>query len=267
MGWVSGTGCHRFTCRLLEGMLEEADKVLVNFEPCVAELKKTETYFHDGVVAWSTGQQSVALRNFGSGLGELAKDVDVCGVKDQIDFVIHEASVFGLANFTVIGGEIISAIVHGEDLAKNIGDGFVAILDGNYRDAGADFGKAMNVLSDWTTGHLCALPICYIVSGVLQYFTDLGHDLKRCEGDFVSEWTNFSAAFHELSGYDDHFEWDKSTKNITAGLLHISGGLHALGSSVKDCHLEELSKILTAMAVKLGLVPEITFVVDMLKIL
>merc|ERR1719221_1497147 len=84
--WVSGTGCHRFTCRLLEGMLEEADKVLVNFEPCVAELKKTETYFHDGVVAWSTGQQSVAMRSFGAGLSELASDVDKCGVKDQINF-------------------------------------------------------------------------------------------------------------------------------------------------------------------------------------
>merc|ERR1712176_214917 len=40
--WVSGTGCHRFSCQLVEGILEEADKVLVNLEPCKAGLKATE---------------------------------------------------------------------------------------------------------------------------------------------------------------------------------------------------------------------------------
>jgi len=196
----------------------------------------------------------------------LSKDVDTCGLTDQIKFVTNEALVLGLANFTIGEGKIISAIVHGQDFAQNLGDGFVAVLDGNYRAAGSNFGKAMDDLSTWTTGHLCTADVCYIVNGALQYFSDIGGDMKRCRQDFKSEWESFHAAFHEVSGLTDRLEWRKDTRNITAGMLHISTGLKALSDSVGACHLQELSTILGELAAKLGIAPHVAFVEGILKL-
>merc|ERR1712107_423428 len=63
------------------------------------------------------------------------------------------------------------------------------------------------------------------------------------------------------------FHWSKSAHNISAGIGDIGVGLHALASSVSDCHMEELADIIRKLAVELGVSPMVFWAESLLHIL
>merc|ERR1711879_915863 len=120
----------------------------------------------------------------------------------------------------------------------------------------------------WTTGHLCTSDACYVFSGILQYFEDVAKDIKQCGHDMEDMLDNFDAAFHFLSAGDSNrFGFTKNKTAIEAGIAEIGKGINDLANSVSDCHLADLLSILTALSAKLGSVPELEIVEEILKIL
>lgn len=265
--WIAQTfTCNRFSCLLVEGLLQQADILLTDLKPCEDELKKVEGSFHAGIVAWKAGQPLVGLKQFATGLSEISDTIDACGITKELNFIKQEANVLGLGNLTILNG-VISVLVHGQQFGSEVGQGFTYFFSGDYRDAAQELGKAMNDLSKWTTGHLCTSPVCYIVNGVLQYFQDLASDVKTCGNDLEDEWKDFGNAFKALGGNGSVWKWDPSVQNIKKGVADVGQGLHALAASVSDCHLAQLAEIIEALAVKLGLVPEVAWVEELLHIL
>ena len=143
---------------------------------------------------------------------------------------------------------------------------FQAFASHDYRTAGAEIGKAMNDLSQWTTGHSCSDDFCYVVTGIMQAMGDMQGDLRSCKADFK----NFTAAFGvmhggSIGGGDFHFNTD--TKSLHAGIKDIGYGLEDVSKGVGDCHLAELAELLSKLAIKLGVVPEIGWIEEVLHIL
>merc|ERR1712203_757826 len=132
-----------------------------------------------------------------AGLNDVAKSVSACGVATELAYIEHEAQVLGLGNLTVLDN-VAKVIVHGADFYEDLYAAVVAIENKDYRSAGEYLGKVMDQLSKWTTGHLCTSPVCYVVSGVLQYLADMEGDFGACKCDFQDAWGNFTSAFHLL---------------------------------------------------------------------
>ena len=43
--------------------------------------------------------------------------------------------------------------------------------------------------------------------------------------------------------------------------------MHEIAAGVKDCHLQEFSDLIARLAMKLGIVPEVTFIEELLHII
>ena len=144
----------------------------------------------------------------------------------------------------------------------------------------------MNQLSQWTTGHSCTSPICYVLTGIMQYLGDIQGDIKSCEADLQQSWGNFTAAYgalHKSSATElalshrqlvtqnylssNDFAFNTDPNAIKTGIRDIGYGFTDIAKGVNDCHLQELAEILTDLAAKLGLTPEVQFLEDVLKIL
>ena len=100
----------------------------------------------------------------------------------------------------------------------------------------------------------------------MQAMGDMQGDLRSCKADFK----NFTAAFGvmhggSIGGGDFHFNTD--TKSLHAGIKDIGYGLEDVSKGVGDCHLAELAELLSKLAIKLGVVPEICWVEEVLHIL
>jgi len=272
--WVDGTGCNSFVCRLLEGVLQQAELVLEDLVPCETSLRTAEGDFAQGAALWRQGKNRQALQAWASALNGVAQATQACGVASELAFLEQEAHVLGLGDLSALDG-ISQVIVHGADFYEELYSAVIAIEHKDYRAAGQHLGKVMDQLSEWTTGHLCTSPICYIVNGVLQYLAALRVDFAKCKSDFGNAFGNFSAAYNALvdksvndgglQGGNLQFEHNK--RSIKDGLLDLSYGLKGIAAGVEDCHLSEFVDILDKLAVKLGIAPEVQFLETLVKIL
>jgi len=139
----------------------------------------------------------------------------------------------------------------------------------DYRAAGAELGQVMTTLSQWTTGHACTSPFCYVVLGIFQYLGDVQGDIRACEGDFESAFHNFTAAVDVMRSSTAHggFPFSSDVNKLKEGIRYIGYGLAEVADGVSDCHLSQLADILSRLATKLGLAPEIEWVEEVLHIL
>jgi hypothetical protein len=264
--WVSGTACTSFACHLVEGILTEAKLALTDLTACENDIRKAEKSFTAGVALWSQRKQWDAVKYWASGLNILGKSVSDCGLAPQLAYIEQEANVLGLGNLTILG-EVSTLLVHGSDFYQELYAAVQAIAKHDYRSAGALAGKVLNDLSQWTTGHLCTSPVCYVVNGIFQYLSDLESDIGKCENDFKGAWLDFNNAYVEFTGTEDKFAWSNSTKDISKGVSDVGLGVKSLADAVGDCHLAEFEAILEKLAVQLGLVPEVGWFLELLKII
>jgi len=265
--WLSGVGCHSFVCRIVEGMLKEMDVALVDLKPCEQTLRTAENDFTQAITLWHNSHEKNAIQFLGSGLNEVAKGVEACGLGDHLSFIQQEANMLGLSNITSIGG-VVKVLVHGSDFYEALYAAAQGFAKHDYRLAGQEITKIMNDLSMWTTGHLCTSPACYIVGGAMQYLSDIEDDIKSCVSDFTDMFSNFSeAAHHFFDQGRNGFHVSKDTKLIQQGVGLIGRGVRDLANIVGDCHLAQLSKILAGLAADLGVEASVKWVGELLKIL
>jgi hypothetical protein len=277
--WLQGTGCKSFVCKLVEGLLNAAAIPFENLAACETDLQTAEGDFTAGAAALGQKDVGAAVKYWSSGLNYVAKSTTDCGLAAELKFMEQEANVLGFGNVTILG-EAASVIIHGSDFYENLYGAFQAFETHDYRSAGSDLGEVMKQLSEWTTGHSCTSPICYVVTGIMQYLGDIQDDIKSCEADLQLSWGNFSSAFNELhksSGLQlsleqsylssGDFAFNTDPDHIKAGIKDIGYGFQDIAKGVSDCHLAQLSEILGDLAAKLGLTPEVQFLEDILKIL
>jgi len=264
--WLSSNGCKSFVCRLVEGVLKEVDTSLLDLKPCEATLRSAEKSFSAGAALWGQGEPMDAVKYWAAGLNQVAKGVEACDVDGHLKFIEQEANVLGLGNVTSLGNAV-AVLVHGADFYEELYAALMSFMDHDYRTAGAKFGIVMNDLSKWTTGHLCTSDICYVVSGVLQFLTDMKDDVKTCGNDFKDAYGNFSSAVHEMVVLKPQFHFAKSKTSIDKGIADIGKGLESIADAVGACHMVELAALINKLAVELGVVPEVKWVEELITIL
>jgi len=276
--WLQDTGCKSFVCKLVEGLLNAAAIPFQNLEACETDLKEAESDFRAGASAMGQNQLAAALKFWASGLNHVAKSTSDCGLAAELSYMEQEANLLGFGNVTILG-DTAQLIIHGADFYEALYGAFVAFETHDYRTAGADMGQVMNQLSQWTTKHACTAPVCYVVSGMMQFLGDIQGDIKSCEADLQHSWGNFSAAYSELKSTDADmtdqqkymtnadFSFAVEAGSVKVGIRDLGMAVKSVSSSVGDCHLAELSEILEKLAVRLGIVPEVQWVEDALKIL
>jgi hypothetical protein len=259
---------------LLEGILQQADLALTDLKPCEASLRTAEKEFSAGTALWRQGKNAQGLSMWASGLNDVAKSVQACGVAPELAFIEREAQVLGLGNLTVLE-EVSQVIVHGANFYEELYAAVIAIENKDYRTAGKNMAKVMDELSQWTTGHLCTSPICYVVNGVLQYLADMQNDIGKCQSDFKGAMGNFSAAYNAIidqsynyGGVDGGLQkFTHDSSKIKEGILDIGYALKNIAAGIRDCHLAELAEILEQLAEKFGIAPQIQWVEELIKIL
>jgi hypothetical protein len=208
----------------------------------------------------------------------VAKSVNQCHLSEELEYIYHEAHVLGFGKIKSLD-KAAQILLHGADVYDDLYQALRAIQSKDYRSAGANVGKVMQELSQWTKGHACTSPYCYVAIGMFEFLGDIKNDIRSCEGDFKMAFSNFSQAFREL--HNDTASNNVSTphdflfaaqpgntnSNIKRGIRDIGYGLLDVAKGTKDCHLEDFADILSKLAVKLGILPEIGFVEEVLHIL
>jgi len=277
--WLSSTGCKSFVCKLVEGLLNAAAIPFQSLEACEADLKEAEQDFTAGAAAMGQKQIGAAAKYWASALNHVAKSTQDCGLASELSFMEQEANLLGFGNITALG-DAAQIIIHGADFYEDVYGAFEAFETHDYRTAGTDLGKVMDQLSQWTAGHACTSPVCYVVMGMMQFLGDIEGDIKSCEADLKHSWGNFSAAYQQLKSKDlsmmspaqrfesnSDFAFVSSSPNIKAGIQDLGYALESIASGVKDCHLADLAEILAKLATELGIEPEVKWVEEVLKIL
>jgi hypothetical protein len=264
--WVSSTyTCNSFACKLLEGILQEADLTLTDLSACAADLRQADGDFTNGTMAWGQQRRKDAISLWSAGLNEIAQAVEACGLSSQLSYLEQEANVLGLGNVTALG-TAASILVHGTDIYDDMLAAYEAITKQDYRTAGTEFQSAISSLYKWTTGSLCTSDACYIFNGVMQYWSDLSADATNCKSDFSNMKGDFGAAFNSfISANKTGFT--SNTTAIKAGVHSLGEGMQQLATSISDCHLEDLMDIVESLAAKLGVTADVTVIEEVLKIL
>jgi hypothetical protein len=176
--------------------------------------------------------------------------------------------VLGFGNITALG-KIDKILVHGADFYEDLYGTFVDFSKHDYRAAGSDLGKVLDQLSQWTKGHSCQSDFCYVVVGILQFMGDIEGSVGECKADFKLAFGNFSAGFHALANntHDPVFNYQHDKAAVKEGVNDIGAGMKLVAKGVGDCHLQEFADLLAKLAAKLGLVPEISWLEDLLEIM
>jgi len=265
--WITNTGCNSFVCRLVEGILQEADMALTDLRPCEAALREAEGVFSQGAAQFKDGHYETAVKYWASALNDVAQGVETCGLAQQLQYIQQEANVLGLGNVTILG-QVAQILVHGANFYEEFYQVIVDMEKHDYRGAGANMGKVMNDLSEWTKGHLCTSDVCYIVNGMFEYLGDLESDIKACKSDFVEVWGNLSDAYRVMIDHNrNSIAFSHDASNIKQGVKDLGNALWAFSNVVSDCHMAELAQIIAELAAKLGIVPEVAWVEEVIKIL
>ena len=267
--WLTSTGCTSFVCKLLTGLLDAAAIPFQSLTACVSDLRTAEAALVGGAASLANHSYAAALTYWAAGLHDVASSVGDCHLADELDFVAKEAQVLGFGQIKILG-EAAQVLVHGADFYDELYGALQAIESHDYRSAGADLGKAMNELSQWTKGHACTSDFCYVVLGIFEYLGDIEGDIRMCESDFELAYHNFSAAVGVMkksaTSIGSSFPFSTDVSKLKQGIRDIGYGLLDVANGVKDCHLTQLAAILEKLATKLGLAPEVQWVETFLKI-
>jgi len=263
---TSGHGCQSFVCKMVEGWLELANKTEIDLKKCEPTLRLVEADFTAGAALWGQKQLKDAIKYWASGLNMMAKAVADCNAVGELDWIKQEANSLGLGNITFID-EIIKVLVHGTDFYEVLYQAMVAMMNSDFRTAGKQMGIAMNDLSEWTRGHLCTSDICYVVSGVLEFLSNMNADVKACAVDFKGAYGNFSHAVHDIVEFKPKFRFTVNKTSLKAGVADMGKGLVAVANAVGDCHMGDLSLLIMDLAIKLGIAPEISWIEELISIM
>jgi len=269
--WLDSIHCTTFACKLAEGVLTAVSIPLQNLDGCEKDLKQTESDFTAGAVALSKMQVQSALTYWSNGINSMSTAATDCGLNQELAFMQQEANVLGFGNSSGTIGSLLEVVIHGEDLSKDISGVAADFESHDYRSAGVKIGKIMNELSNYTSGHNCKNDFCYVVTGIMQFMGDIQGDVRACETDFELAWHNITAAFGLLQGGSSNgnsdFTFNTDTNQIRTGVRHLGFALQDIAKGVSDCHLTELAEALTTLGVKLGIVPEVGWIEELLHIL
>jgi hypothetical protein len=264
---LASTKCHSIVCKVVEGLLNMAGVAYQDLQSCETDLRAAETNFITGSQDFKSKKYGSGLNQWATGLNSVAKAVKDCGLEDELGFIEQEANVLGLGNASAIGN-IGSIIVHGTDFYELLFQSLTDLENHDWTGAGHDLGNVLNQLSQWTKGHACTSDMCYVVVGVLQFMGDIDGSVKTCESDFKDAWGDFKDGFDSFA--DSHhsiFHFEHNADQVKAGVKSFGLGMKQVAKAVTDCHLEEFAEILTELAVKLGIVPEVGWLEELLHIL
>eukprot|EP00928_Gymnodinium_smaydae_P060748 TRINITY_DN4452_c0_g2_i1.p1 TRINITY_DN4452_c0_g2~~TRINITY_DN4452_c0_g2_i1.p1 ORF type:complete len:847 (+),score=163.63 TRINITY_DN4452_c0_g2_i1:49-2541(+) len=276
--WLNSTGCTSFVCKLVEGVLDGAAIPFQSLAACASDLRSAETDLSAGAAQFAEHQYRAALTYWAAGLNKVAKSVQSCHLTDELEYIAHESQVLGFAQIVPLD-HFAQLLIHGADVYNELYHALRAMQSKDYRTAGSDLGKVMNQLSEWTRGHACTSPYCYVVLGMFEFLGDIQSDIRNCESDFKNSFTNFSKAYNLLRSenasakqqirHDFLFAVEPQTHfaRIKEGVRDIGYGILDVAQGTKDCHLDDLSSILSKLALKLSIAPEVTWIEEMLHII
>ena len=83
------------------------------------------------------------------------------------------AHVLGFGQISADVSAAAQVLVHGADFYDDIYQAFEGVQSHDWRTAGAELGKVLNQLSEWTKGHACTSDYCYVVLGVFEFLGDI----------------------------------------------------------------------------------------------
>jgi len=267
--WLNSTGCSSFVCHLLEGLLDAAAIPFSSLTACMTDLRSAEGAFIAGAGSLANRSYDAAIKDWADGLHAVASSVGDCHLADELAFVAREARVLGFGQVSILN-EAAQVLIHGADFYNDLYAAMLAIESHDYRSAGADLGRVMNQLSQWTAGHACTSDFCYVVLGMFEFLGDIQGDIRACEADFQSAFHNFSAAVGVMrSSKTSHasFPFASDVNRLKQGIRDIGYGMLDVAHGVSDCHLAQLAALIERLATKLGLVPEVEWVEEVLHII
>lgn len=263
---LTETECDSFVCELVEGILGEVGQVMIDLAPCRAELQEVEQSFTAGAALWQEGKAATAVGFLSAGLSHVAASVGKCDLEHHMHFIVQEANLLGLGDITILD-EMTQVVIHGADFHGLLHDTCEDMEHHDYLAAGAKMALAMDQLAEWTGRHLCISPVCYAMSGALQFFGDIVDDPVTCAHDFRDVEGNFTAGFEALVEVEVWpIQFHSNREMIQEGIHKFAAGFGALADLVYDCHLDELRYIMRAIALHLSFGAEITWVLGVLTV-
>lgn len=266
---MASSRCQSVACEVVEGFLTKAGTALKDLEECQADLKSTIDYFTQAAAAMETGDYDSSVHLLAAGLSSVSTSVAACGLSSEMSYIKHEAQTLGFSNVTSKISTTVQVLVHGVDLYSEIRLAVSQMKSHDYRSAGESLQVVMDSMYKWTGKHVCTGDHCYIVVGILQYMGSMQGSVEECEADFKGAWADFKVAASNFS--DSHeskiLHWSHDKKAIQMGVRALGDGMHLVSKGVGDCHLQEFSSLLESLAVRLGLLPEVTWIEELLHIL
>ena len=269
---TKGFECHSYVCKVVDGVLASAGLALQDLEACEAAFSLTEEDFASGASSWRAGDVKGALEMWSSALNVIATavtDDSGCGVAKELTLLAHEANVLGLANVTLIkdAEKIAKIFLHGANLEEELYAALQSFENHDARGAGLALGKILETLAQWTTGKGCSSSnACFVLEGIITLVADGAGSFKECEADVKESWGNLSASFHEFTDGEKFWHFKHNKDAIRSGVHDLGNAMHLLASSVGACHLQEVADLIAKLAAKLGIVPEISWVEELLHI-
>ena len=265
--FLSDAKCNSVACKVVEGILNAGGVALKDLKGCEADIKKSINGFSYGAQQFEDKKFGDAVKSWASSLNTIARSVTDCGLENEIKYIEQEANVLGYANASTKIGDDFAILVHGVDFYKELYATVKDIKDHDYRGAGGNLQKVMNQLAQWTEKHACTSDFCYIVVGVFQFLGDMEGSVKTCEADFKNAFGDFKSAWHSFAeSHGGIFHWKRNEDDIRKGVKQIGDGMKLVAKGVSDCHLEEFADILSKLAIKLGIVPEVGWIEEILHI-
>ena len=263
---LSGSKCNSIVCKVVEGLLNAAGVAYTDLQGCEADLRDAETNFITGSQDFKQKAVGKGLNQWATGLNAVAKAVTDCDLQHELGFIAQEANVLGLGNASIVG-EIGSIMVHGADVYEHFFTALQNMEQHDWRDAGQDFGIVLAQLSKWTDNHACKSDVCFVVVGMFQFMGSMKGSIKTCQNDFMEARGDFEDGWSAFDDRQSTFHFSHNADKVKEGAKAFGKGLKKIADAASDCHLEEFAELLTNLAIKLGIVPALGWIEELLHIL
>merc|ERR1711871_375464 len=268
--FLASTKCNSVACQVVEGLLNAAGVAFKNLEVCEKDLYAAVDGFTQGAQLFEQKSYKSAIQTWAKALNTVSTASKDCGLSKDLGFIRQESNVMAFANITNgEHGSALNILIHGADFYKELSSTLSDIKHHDYKAAGSDLHDVMSNLNKWTNKHACENDWCYIVMGIFEFVGDMQGSIKECAADFELAHEDFHYFARNIS--DSHhnivFHWKHDKKAIKAGVHSLGDAMHDVARGVKDCHLQEFADLLAKLAAKLGIVPEITWIEELLHII
>lgn len=267
--FLTKTQCTSIACQVVDGLLSKAGIAFQDLTECENDLKATENGFMTAAAHFKSKEYDVAVHLLGDALSSVSVAVKGCHLDKELAFIQQEANLFGLSNITSKAMADVQIIAHGIDFFAEIESVVNSMQTHDFKTAGESLKEVMDTLYGWTNKHVCTGGPCYVVVGVLQFLGDFDGSLAQCEGDFKGAFVDFQLAASNFT--DSHqsniFHFSHNQDAIKMGVKSLGDGMHLISKGVGDCHLQAFADLLEKLAVKLGVVPAVSWVEELIKIL